>query len=96
MLCKDLKPGMLLFLKHKKLEAWIVKQTLNNFYKLKIGTAESSAADGLVTFISKKTPLLYLGQKQIEINENKRNIRVFYIEKEICYIECFDIHNLEN
>lgn len=96
MQCKDLELGMVLFVQKKGTKAWFVQCDDCIFPKMRIGSPDCAAWDGVAKFVKDGEPILYLGQQITEFaGKGNRHVRLFYVEGTVCYVECFNVHNLE-
>jgi hypothetical protein len=96
MQCKELEPGMILFISNRSLKAWFSQSKDCIFPRMRVGTFEWANDDGFVEFVSCEDPILYIGQSTVELaGRGSRRVRLFYANSKVCYIECFNVHNLE-
>jgi hypothetical protein len=94
--CKELEPGMILFLRREGMRAWFLQRGDCIFPRMRIGTLESSKTDSILEFVPFDAPMMYLGQQMLDVaDRGYRRVRLFYVEGIICYVECFNVHSLE-
>jgi hypothetical protein len=96
MLCKDLVRGMVLFVPGPNLRAWTVPSLDIGYPRLRVGTTETANVEGVRDFLNDDQKLLYVGTEQVvRMDGSKRHVRLFHLGGTVCYVECFDVHNLE-
>jgi len=98
--CEDLKIGDVIRVSDSKLKLWFAddsSRTINNIPQIKIGSPEVALmAASHDVILSQEHSLLYVGLLNLdELKYRMRQIRLFYVNGSLGYVEYYDIEFLE-